>query len=322
MEAGSLDDTHAISAMFPDIRVELSGADEPALASVSTVSSKSDLLHRAAVSFVSECGSKLRLPQSTIATAIVFVLRFYQQMSWFEYKMHDIATTCLFLAAKSDETRTGSQLASVDGPRRIRDVINIAHKVRNPDAKPLSLDQEYWSIKDKLISHEQLVLRVLQFDVDIVHPYSFLLYYAQTLNIPPKMVQVAWSLVNDSFYSPKCLTFKPHVIAVAAIYLSAELLGEAGVLANAALPSRISGEPRPNAGGSAARINTPPWWTCFDTTHEELEMVSHLLLDFFSEGRPKVGAEGRPTGGTGTGTGAGTAGSSAGIHALNAHMRG
>jgi transcription initiation factor TFIIIB Brf1 subunit/transcription initiation factor TFIIB len=298
----------AMMMMFPEIRIMLSGADEPALDSVSAVSAKNAQLHRSAVSFISECGSKLRLPQSTIATAIVFLLRFFQHMSWFEYKMHDIATSCLFLAAKSDETRTGSQLASVHGPRRIRDVINISHNVCNPDAKPLSLDQEYWSTKDKLINNEQLVLRVLQFDVDIVHPYSFLLYYAQTLSLPAKMIQVAWSLVNDSFYSPKCLTFKPHVIAVAAIHLSAQILEEPEVLENAALPSGFSGQPAANSNVSlinshlsGARFSGAKahvlWWDFFDTNHKELEVVSHLLLDLYSEGAGGAGGATKSSGG-------------------------
>ena len=53
-----------------------------------------------------------RRPQLTIATAIVFYHRFYSRQSYDCYDRFRVATTCLFLAGKVEET-----------PKKIKDVV-------------------------------------------------------------------------------------------------------------------------------------------------------------------------------------------------------
>ena len=51
-------------------------------------------------------------PQLSIATAIVFYHRFYSRQSYDCYDRFRVATTCLFLAGKVEET-----------PKKIKDVV-------------------------------------------------------------------------------------------------------------------------------------------------------------------------------------------------------
>ena len=57
-----------------------------------------------ACGFISEAGQALRVPQLTIATAVVFYHRFFARKSYELFDRHIVATTCLFLASKVEET--------------------------------------------------------------------------------------------------------------------------------------------------------------------------------------------------------------------------
>merc|ERR1711991_900151 len=57
-----------------------------------------------AIEFLQNVGMKLRLPQLTIATAVVYFQRFYVVHSLKKYDIFKIAATSLFLAGKVEET--------------------------------------------------------------------------------------------------------------------------------------------------------------------------------------------------------------------------
>lgn len=41
--------------------------------------------------------------------------------------------------------------------------------------------QEYWTLRDAVVAHEQILLRTLAFDLDVDLPYRYLLNYLRTL---------------------------------------------------------------------------------------------------------------------------------------------
>jgi len=86
---------------------------------------------RTTVAFLQEAGIKLRQPQLTIATAIVFFHRFFVRHGLKDYDPYVIATTSLFLAGKVEET-----------PKKLRDVILITHRIRNKNAEELRQDSK------------------------------------------------------------------------------------------------------------------------------------------------------------------------------------
>lgn len=126
-----------------------------------------------------------------------------------------VATACLFLGCKSMEQS-----------RRLRDIINIAHKLdffchnefsaikaktstdsfiiqASPQMEcppttntscisiresehPPELDESYWNLKENIIRMEQSVLRLLHFDFDVPVPHKFLITISRTLGLLQK----------------------------------------------------------------------------------------------------------------------------------------
>lgn len=98
------------------------------------------------VEFIVECSRRLKLDHRAIGTAAILFHRFFQFRTRQEYNPEIVSTACVFLSAKVTED-----------PRKLRDVINMAHSIRSVDKTMLAADQTYWEMKEKLIQMEQMV---------------------------------------------------------------------------------------------------------------------------------------------------------------------
>lgn len=74
---------------------------------------------------------------------------------------------------------------------------------------------------------ERILLQTIKFDLQVNHPYSSLIKYAKCLKGDgiklERMVQNAWTFVNDSLSTTLCLQWEPEVVAIAVIYLTAKM---------------------------------------------------------------------------------------------------
>lgn len=59
-----------------------------------------------------------------------------------------------------------------DDPLKIRDVINVTHNTLHRGSAPLELGDEYWNMRDAIVQAELLIMRMLKFEVTIVHPHK------------------------------------------------------------------------------------------------------------------------------------------------------
>nr|CAG4710765.1 unnamed protein product [Naegleria fowleri] len=167
---------------------------------------------RSTASFIQQAGIHLKVPQLTIATSLVFFHRFYAK---YEFQKHDrftVAAACLFLAGKVEET-----------PKKIKNIIESTEHVRKIKYSPNEID----NLTKDIIEKEKLLLRLLNFDFKIEHPYKSVMHYIYNLKKDEKykdkakeLAQYAWNFVNDSFQTHLCLQYPPRKIAAACIYLS------------------------------------------------------------------------------------------------------
>ncbi|XP_020580853.1 cyclin-T1-3-like [Phalaenopsis equestris] len=206
--------------------------------------------------YLQDLGMRLKVPQVTIATAIVFCHRFFLRQSHTKNDRRTIATVCMFLAGKVEET-----------PRPLKDVILVSYEIihkKDPSAvQRIKQKEVYEQQKELILLGERLVLATLGFDLNMYHPYKPLVEAIKKFKVAQNaLAQVAWNFVNDGLRTSLCLQFKPHHIAAGAIFLAAKFL-------KVKLPS--DGE--------------KVWWQEFDVTPRQLEDVSNQMLELYEQNR-------------------------------------
>uniref|UniRef100_A0A0E0JAF7 Cyclin-like domain-containing protein n=2 Tax=Oryza nivara TaxID=4536 RepID=A0A0E0JAF7_ORYNI len=217
---------------------------------------KESYLRKSYCTFLQDLGMRLKVPQVTIATAIVFCHRFYLRQSHAKNDRRTIATVCMFLAGKVEET-----------PRPLKDVILVSYEIihkKDPAAGQRIKQKEiYDQQKELILLAERVVLATLGFDLNVHHPYKPLVEAIRKFKVAQNaLAQVAWNFVNDGLRTSLCLQFKPHHIAAGAIFLAAKFL-------KVKLPS--DGE--------------KVWWQEFDVTPRQLEEVSNQMLELYEQNR-------------------------------------
>ncbi|XP_057513638.1 cyclin-T1-4-like isoform X1 [Actinidia eriantha] len=217
---------------------------------------KETYLRKSYCTFLQDLGMRLKVPQVTIATAIIFCHRFFLCQSHAKNDRRTIATVCMFLAGKVEET-----------PRPLKDVILVSYEIihkKDPAAvQRIKQKEVYEQQKELILLGERIVLATLGFDLNVHHPYKPLVEAIKKFKVAQNaLAQVAWNFVNDGLRTSLCLQFKPHHIAAGAIFLAAKFL-------KVKLPS--DGE--------------KVWWQEFDVTPRQLEEVSNQMLELYEQNR-------------------------------------
>ncbi len=110
--------------------------------------------------------------------------------------MQDVATACLFLAGKVEET-----------PKKLDDTLKLSLQIQLEHYQRKSCDfnldfasSEFQAKRKKIVACEHSLLHTLSFNVMVEHPYKYLLLHAralQRLDKNPDLAQVAWNFLND-----------------------------------------------------------------------------------------------------------------------------
>ncbi|XP_035599259.2 cyclin-K-like isoform X2 [Oncorhynchus keta] len=210
--------------------------------------------------FIFDVGTRLGLHYDTLATGIIYFHRFYMFHSFKQFPRYVTGGCCLFLAGKVEET-----------PKKCKDIIKTARSLLND----IQFAQFGDDPKEEVMVLERILLQTIKFDLQVEHPYQFLLRYAKQLkgdkNKVQKLVQMAWTFVNDSLCTMLSLQWEPEIIAVAVMYL-------AGRLCKFDIQEWTSKQ-------SSLR-----WWEQFvqDVPVELLEDICHQILDLYSQGKQQM----------------------------------
>lgn len=217
--------------------------------------------------FIQDCGRALRVPQLTISVAIKFFQRFFMLESMVTHKPPLVAAACLFLSCKVQETL-----------KRLRDVIYWTVKMRTrdtedyPDGMEITdISPSYNDEKNNILDKEREVLRVLNFDLNVDHPYRHLWEltksYLGTNDDQRLVTQAAWNFLNDSFRTYMHVRYDPREIATAAFFLSAKLH-------HVSLPDGTQHDPK-----TGKRLLA--WHELFHSDVRRVETICNIMLNLY-----------------------------------------
>ncbi|KAF8901596.1 cyclin-like protein [Mucidula mucida] len=176
---------------------------------------------------IAKLGKKLQLRQRAIATATVFFRRFYLKNSYCETDPFLVISACIYVAAKAEES-----------PVHIKNVVTESRSLFSHQYNV----KHFPSDNSKLAEVEFYLVDDLECDLTIFHPYRTLmalckkesaahdneeteagelgvgvdsddLHFDEKLEMSESALQMAWSIINDSYRSNLCLLYPPHLVA-------------------------------------------------------------------------------------------------------------
>eukprot|EP00055_Hartaetosiga_balthica_P005320 m.15423 g.15423 ORF g.15423 m.15423 type:complete len:273 (-) comp4475_c0_seq1:862-1680(-) len=192
--------------------------------------------------------------QRIVATAIVYFKRSWISVCWGDLDPCITACTCILLALKTEEY----------GP-----VKNLTHFVRNVRQYFLDLKDKYnlqshlWKYttaeqaESVLVELEYFLLHLWSCSVIVYQPYRPLLQYCDLCSSDPhdhdKLLEAAWSVVNDSLRTEVSLLYSPDLIALAALFI----------------------------GATTCNIDVTAWFSKCDVALSDIAEVAQAMLDYF-----------------------------------------
>ncbi|KAF2310019.1 hypothetical protein P3X46_020848 [Hevea brasiliensis] len=219
---------------------------------------KESQLRKFYCSFIKELGKKLKVPQVTIACALILCHQFYMRQSHAKNDWQTMATASMFLACKIEET-----------PRLLRDVVVVAYEMINKwdSSAPQRIRRIEICDKQKelITSGERLLLATIAFDLNIQLPYRPLVDALKKLNIFPDLAKVAWNFVNDWLCTTLCLQYKPHYVAAGSLFLAAKF-------------QKVK---LPTEKGKV-------WWLEFDISPKQLEEVTQEMVRLLEQDKKRA----------------------------------
>mmetsp|Transcript_20046 Transcript_20046/g.27923 ORF Transcript_20046/g.27923 Transcript_20046/m.27923 type:complete len:280 (+) Transcript_20046:113-952(+) len=156
------------------------------------------------VEMMHQMGKELKLRQRVISTSVVFFKRFYLKRCFGEFDPRITSITMLFLAAKVEETYSNAKF-----------FVGLAKENKKFAPVYENLDVTV----DMMLKLESFAMEALNFDLIVFHPYRPITMILADMGLK-KLLQMAWSIANDSYRTDICLEHAPAKIAVAVIYLS------------------------------------------------------------------------------------------------------
>ncbi|KAI9460408.1 cyclin-like protein [Boletus coccyginus] len=185
---------------------------------------------------ITKLGKKLNFRQRVIATAIVFFRRFYIKNAYCETDPFVVIAACCYVAGKAEES-----------PVHIKNVVAEARLFFSQ--QPFGV-KSFPSDNSKLAEMEFYLVADLECDLTIFHPYRTLTALCKKesadestaeagevgaevddgprywgmgegqLELSDDALQLAWSVINDTYRSDLCLLYPPHLLAITALYLT------------------------------------------------------------------------------------------------------
>ncbi|EPS62492.1 hypothetical protein M569_12301, partial [Genlisea aurea] len=150
--------------------------------------------------YIAKLAHSVKVRQRVVATAITYMRRVYVRRSMAEYDPYQVATACVYLASKAEESTVHARLL----------VFYI---------KKLHIEEKYrCEIKD-ILEMEMKILEALDYYLVVFHPYRSLTQLLQDAGMADA-TQLTWGIINDTYKMDLILIHPPHLISLACIYIA------------------------------------------------------------------------------------------------------
>lgn len=161
---------------------------------------------------IMKLGRRLNIRQYALATAHIYLSRFLLKASVREVNLYLLVTTCVYLACKVEEC-----------PQYIRTLVSEARSLW-PEFIPPD--------PTKVTEFEFYLIEELQSYLIVHHPYKSMEQIVDALkdapyklNLSSDDLQNCWSLINDSYINDVHLTYAPHIVAIACLFITVSIQG-------------------------------------------------------------------------------------------------
>ena len=160
-------------------------------------------------------GRRMNLRQQALATAQIYMRRFYTLVEIRRTNPYLVLTTAVYLACKMEECPVHIRLMLTEAMRQWPELgVSETSKIGECEFHMIN------ALSSRLILH---------------HPYRTILDLAPQLSMSTDEISLASSIVNDHYNTDLPLLYPPHIVAVTAMFLSIVLRpAQAGLQAHAA----------------------------------------------------------------------------------------
>jgi len=188
---------------------ELNGADGDAFTPLEV-----EAMHAHFIELLQNVGKSLKCRQRVVATSYVYFKRVYIAHGYIDVDPLLAVATVVWLATKAEEFYQPVALV-------LQKLVACTRRSTSSHATELARAQRITA--QSVAECELTVLAALDFALVVHHPYRDVVKYVHDLALErgeSEVMQTAWSIVNDSFYTQLCLRVPPFGIALAAIYIA------------------------------------------------------------------------------------------------------
>ncbi|XP_008544603.2 cyclin-T2-like [Microplitis demolitor] len=166
-----------------------------------------------AADLINDIGERLKLPQSIICTAIVYMHRFYVHHSLQKFHRYSISAVALFLAAKVENM-----------PRKLEWTIKTLNACIGREIDYGSTrSEEYLKEENHILFCENVLLQTLGFEFTVIHPHVYVLQICQDIQANKELTRTSYFMAIESLHlTTMCLQYKPKVVACFCVYFASK----------------------------------------------------------------------------------------------------
>jgi cyclin-C len=200
---------------------------------------------------------RLNLRQQALATAQVYLKRFYLSVPVWRSNPYLVLTTALYLACKVEESPQHIRMLVGEAARHWPEMGSSA----STSGSGLGSSTSGGGETARVGECEFAMIATLGSALVCHHPYRDVQDFSGILGLGGEGTSLAMGIINDSFATDLPLLYPPHVLALTAIFLAVVLRPTsqpAGLAAHSTTPSSSAGSSTSSLSGVVAGTSTTP----------------------------------------------------------------